>query len=329
MILQRRDFLLGAATASLLPAGVARGATRARLAIRVASNQGAENAALQRLMDDRGFADRLALDLSVIESRDIAGPIAALEADRADLCMISAFAGVLPAIERGQPVRVIGTAMRVPALAVCATRPDVREVKDLIGRRIGIGEPNGLLHLVMQALLRRHAIPIGAVRFVTVGSNAQVFHAILSGAVDAGPCGVANLSDRRTHVVDGGDLWRALPHFSYQLAYASTVALRDRGAAVARCLAAYSLLFRFVSGPDSRDAYLAARSEVGGDAAEGEAMWAFIQRAQPYPARPSLSANDIRYLQRLNVSAGLQEKVLPFPRVADMAPIMAARRLLA
>ena len=323
----RREVLLGTA-ATMLCGGIARADRLEAVAIRVASNQGVENGALQQLMVDRGFARQLGLDISIIESKDIAGPANALEAGTADLCMISAYAGVLPAIEAGQPLKLIGSAMRLPALAVCSADPSLRNVRDLSGRVIGIGEQHGLLHLVMLALLNRHGLAPDDVRFVTVGSNAQVFRAVLSGKVDAGPCGVADLADAHAHVLQGGELWRALPDFPYQLAYASNNALRLRGEAVSRCLAAYTLLFRFLSQPGSREPYLAARETVGGDRSEGEQIWQFVQRVRPYPRDPGLSAAHIGWLQALNVSTGLQHRVMPFDQIADLAPAVAARRLL-
>lgn len=325
--LNRRTFVIGTAAATLSGRLFAQPSS-APLPIRIASNQGTENAALQQLMTERGFARRLGLEIALVESGAIEGPIEALEAGRADVCMISAYAGVLPAIEAGKPVRLIGSAMQLPALAVCSANDSLRTVRDLAGRRIGIGETDGLLHLVMLALLRHHGMPSTAAEFVTVGSSEQVFRAVAAGAVDAGPCGVAALSDRRIHILNGGALWDALPEFTYQFAYASTAALATRSDAIARCLAAYTLLFRFVSSPRSRAAYLEARQAVGGDMAEGQAVWDFIQHVRPYAPMPGLSPAHVAYLQRLNVRVGLQRQVVPFDRVANLAPAAAAKRML-
>lgn len=320
--------MLFGAAALALPRHLVGSSSLEPLSVRVASNPGVENAALQQLMVDRGFARQLALDITIVERKDVAGPIAALEQGAADLCMVSAYAGVLPAIEAGEPIRLIGSALQVPALAVFSADPSLRSVGDLVGRRIGIGERNGLLHLVMLALLRRAGLDPQCVEFVVIGGNAQVFQAIVSGAVDAGPCGVANRSDRRARIVAGGELWHVLPEFTYQLAYASRQGLATRGPAVARCLAAYALLFRYLSGAGSREAYLAAREKVGGNREEGDEMWRFIQRVQPYSRFPSLSPAHLRYLQELNLAAGLQHRVLPFATIADTGPATAARRLL-
>lgn len=324
----RRGFLAGAAaSASLIGApALARGK---RHAIRVASNQGAENATLQQLIVDRGLFERFALDAGIVEGKSISAPMEAMLADQADVCMISGFVGVLPAIEAGKELRLIGAAMERPALALY-TAVGVTRVEDLAGRKVGIGGTKGLLHILSVALLRKKGIDPARVEFVNVGSNAQVLEAVVSGKVDAGLSGIAGLSDARAKVVAGGELWRELPEYTYQPAYASLKALRDRPEAVARCLAAYTRLYRYLSGPDSKAAYLEARRKAAGqaDPAEGEAVWRFIRKHRPYGRVPGLSAKRVAYLQALNVEVGLQSKALPYDAVAAIRPALRARQLL-
>jgi len=182
----------------------------------------------------------------------------------------------------------------------------------------------------MLALLPKAGIDPGRIAFVNVGSNAQVFQAVVAGKVDAGLSGTAGMSDQKAHVVGGGALWEELPEYTYQTAYASVRAIRENPEGVARCLAAYADLFRYLSGPESKPAYLDARKRATkeDDAAEGEAVWSFIQTYQPYALDVGVSPERVAYLQELYVAVGLQSKVLPFDRVADMAPAEAARRFL-
>ena len=180
----RRRFLIGAtaATAALLarlPAARAR-EQRARFSVRVASNQGAENSTIQQLLRDRGFARSLSLDVQLVEGRTISAPMEALLAGDADICRISGFTGILPAIEQGKELRLVGAAMLLPALAVYSTRDDIRRVQDLAGRTVGVGGTNGLLHILMLALLRKKGVDATQVRFVNAGSNAQVLDAAAS-----------------------------------------------------------------------------------------------------------------------------------------------------
>lgn len=328
VMIGRRGFLGAAAASAWLVGGpvLARGK---RHAIRVASNQGSENATLQQMIVDLNLFDRLSLDAVIVEGRTISAPMEALLADQADVCMISGFVGVLPAIEAGKELRLVGAAMEKPALALYSIM-DVARIEDLAGRTIGIGATKGLLHILTVALLRKKGVDPASVEFVNVGSNAQVLEAVLSGTVDAGLSGIAGVSDSRARVVAGGELWRELPDYTYQTAYASLRAIRDKPEAVARCLAAYSRLFRYLSSPSSKLAYLEARRKAAGqpDPTEAEAVWNFIQKHQPYGHSPGLSVKRVDYLQSLNLEVGLQAKALPFDAVAAMGPALRARQLL-
>ena len=333
----RRRFLAGAAatTAALLtefPSAAAAREQPARFTVKVASNQAAENSTLQQLMVDRGFARTLSLDAQIVEGRTISAPMDALLAGDADICMISGFVGILPAIEQGKELRLVGAAMLLPALAVYTRDDTIRRVGDLVGRTVGVGGMNGLLHILMLALLRKKGIDAAQVRFVNAGSNAQVLDAVVAGKVDAGLSGIAGMSGTSTaRVLDDGRLWQELPEYTYQPAYASVRALREKPEALARCLAAYTQLYRFLSGPRSKAAYLDARRRATNETspAEGEAVWNFIQKYQPYALQVGLTPERIAWLQELNVAVGLQSKVLPFEQVVDLAPARSAGKLLA
>jgi NitT/TauT family transport system substrate-binding protein len=323
----RRQFLIGAGavTASLAVPGN-------RLVVRVASNQGVDNATLQQLMLDRGYFRQLSLDAQLVESKAVAGPLEAMLSGDADICLISAFVGFLPAIEQGRELRLVGAAMLLPALAVYTRADAIRRVEDLAGRTVGVGPRNGLLHVMILALLRKKGVDPARVSFVASGSNAQVFEAVAAGSVDAGLSGIAGMSNpNAARVLDDGRLWLELPEYTYQPAYASICAIREKPEALARCLAAYTRLFRYLSGPNSRAAYLDARKRVAGEGsvAEGEAIWNFTRQYQPYALNVGLTPQRIAYLQQLNVALGLQSKILPFEQVADMSMAIIAQRLLA
>ena len=333
----RRRFLIGAAavSASLMTVGpsvvLAQG-QRSRFTVKVASNQGAENATLQQLMLDRGYGRELSLDAQIVEGRTVSAPMEALLSGDADICMISGFVGVLPAIEQGKELRLIGAAMLLPALAVFTKNDKIRRVEDLVGRTVGIGPEQGLLHILMMALLRKKGIDPSQVKFVNAGSNAQVLEAVKAGKVEAGLSGVAGMSSESTapRVLDDGMLWLELPEYTYQTAYASVRALREKPEELARCLAAYTMLYGYLSGPQSKAAYLDARHRATKESssAAGEAAWDFIQKYQPYALEVGLTPQRVAYLQELNVAVGLQSKVLPFEQVADMSVAQGAKKFL-
>lgn len=331
--LTRRQIVIGATSEAFfltqlgaMPAP----AESARHIIRVASNQGIENATLQQLMADQGFARRYALDVQIVEGNTISAPMSMLQANKADICMISGFVGVLPAIEQGSEVRLVGAAMLLTALSLYTAKPAITRVQHIEGRKIGIGGMNGLLHILTLALLRKKGVDPSTITFINCGSNAQVLEAVAAGKVDAGLSGIAGNSNSSVRVVKDGRLWRELPEYTYQPAYASCQALREKPEAIARCIAAYTRLFRYVSGPYSRQAYIEARQKVGSqiNTIEADAIWKFIRSEQPYALHPGISLSRIDYLQRLNLSVGLQKSIMPTDRVVDNRPALSANRLL-
>lgn len=325
----RRRFLFSAGATAVC--GLTAPAQAQTEELRIASNQGVENASLQRLMLDRGFFSDLAIEPRILESRTVSGPMRAVQTGAADLCMISAYPGVIPAIAQGAPLRLIGAAMRLPALALFSARANIRRLEDLRGCSVGVGPKHALLHILMLALLAKKRLPATEIRFVDAGSNAQVLEAVTQGRIDAGLSGTAGLSGpAHIHVLEDGRLWRELPEYTYQIAYASLDALSRKPEAIGRGLAAYLRMFRFLSAPHSLQAYLDARQAVAGaeSRAEGEAIWRFVQDEQPYASEPGISPEQVAYQQVLNVKFGLMEQVLPFDRMVDLGPANVARMLI-
>jgi NitT/TauT family transport system substrate-binding protein len=256
----------------------------------------------------------------------------ALVGDRADICVVSGFNGVLPAIEKGAPVKVVGAALRAPALAVYSARSDIRSVSELAGRTVGIGPSRALLHVLMLTLLKAKEVDPSTVRFVNVGSNAEVYQAVKAGKVDAGPSDVSNQANAEAsglRVLSDGKLWSELAAYPYQLAYASDRAIHENRDGLVRVLAAYGRMFRFMSAADAWTAYLEARTAAGaGSEAAVRAAWDYIQSTQPYAGSPETTKERLDYLQALHVSLGLQKSVLPIEAIADLSLARDAMRLI-
>jgi NitT/TauT family transport system substrate-binding protein len=329
--IRRRSFLLGSGAAfaggALWPAWA-----NDAIEVRVVANGGVENRTLLELMRRQGFLVSLGVEQALVVVDSPSATLEAVMADRADACIISGFNGLLRAIEKEAPVKVIGAALQSPALAVYTSRPEIRAVADLADRSVGIGPNFGLLHVTMIALLRAKGVDPAKIRFVNVGSNAEVYQAIKIGKVEAGPSDVSNLADAEgsgLRVLADGKMWGELADYPYQLAYASDRAIRDNRDGLVRTLAAYGKLFRFLSSATSWDAYAEARTVAGGGTeANARAAWNYIQTVQPYAGSPLAPQAHLDYLQALYVSLGLQKSVLPIERIADPSLARDAMRLM-
>jgi hypothetical protein len=132
------------------------------------------------------------------------------------------------------------------------------------------------------------------------------------------------------HGLADGKFWEGLPEYTNQASYASERSIRERRDVIVRTLAAYARLYRFISSPQSRDTYLAARAAALGkdEPAEALAQWSFFQKHKSFAVDLVLSEERVRYMQELNISLGVQKMLMPYEHVADMSLARDALKLI-
>ena len=322
-------FGLGVAAAGLSAPHVARaGATR----LTIVSNPGLENATLNALMDEQGYFRRFGVDAAIVEAPGVTGPFDAIAAGAADVCLVSGYNLVLPRIEQGAPVRIIGAGMRKVALAVFAKPGSIRTLADLEGRTVAVGPHLGLLHAMMLQLLKEKGLDASRVSFVDKGGNDQCYDAVVHGEADACCSSISHLDDAKALVplVDG-NLWQGLPRCTFQTAYASTEALAEKHDGLVAVMAAYGSLYDYLMSPAAHDAFFEARrrAQKKFDLASAQAVWDFNQTQRPYSRDLSLTDSDLDYLQNMYIGLGSLMHRSPIPAVADMSAARAAAKLLA
>ena len=244
------------------------------------------------------------------------------------------FNQLAPAVERGAKLKILAGALNLPSLAFFSGRKDIRRVEDLGGKTIGIGAVGSVLHQMTTLVLKKKGVDLNKVVFRNVGSNADILLAVASGAVDAGLSDVDAFDQRerlKIHDLEGGKLWVEIPEYTNQASYATDAAIRDDRNDLVRVLAAYAKAYRFVSGPNSRDAFVKARQKVTGSSDERPAItqWNWIRENQPYAVNLVLTEAQINFVQQLNVDYKVQRAVVPFASIADMSLAQEAVRLVA
>ena len=291
-------------------------------------------ATLQQLMKGKRYLEELGLQPKFVSVGDGSKIIGALLSGEADICTASGFGQVLPAIERGGNLKVLAGSEVLLLHLIYSGRPEIESLKDLEGRTVGTGSLGALLHSITVALLRKNNVDPTKVTFVNVGSSADVFRAVVAKVVDAGPSELDYLQQvgkYNVHGLEGGNFWDGLPEYTNQATYASERAIRERRDVLVRTLAAYSKLYRFISSPESRDEYLAARATALGkdEREEALAQWDFFQKHRSFAVDLVLSEERISYMQQLNLSLGVQKSLLPYEKVSDMSLARDALKLLA
>jgi NitT/TauT family transport system substrate-binding protein len=301
--------------------------------IRIIDAGGPHELATVELLHGQGYLERLGVRCRRTYVKNGTEAAELLLAGQGDAAMQIGFGPAVAAIGSGAPLRIIAGSNMLTVHAVYARDPEIRRLRDLCGRTVGIGARGALLHQLIFAALRKHRIDPAAIRFVSIGNSATIFKALLAGGVDAG-FGETEVFEHQVrygvHALEDAVLWRELPEFPNQASFATEAAIRERRDALVRTLAAHAQLYRFLQSPLSWEAYAQAWAAAlpGTDAAESRTQWLFYQHNRPFAENLALSAAQIRYIQELNVAMTLQHRILPGDLVADMSLARDALRLI-
>jgi ABC-type nitrate/sulfonate/bicarbonate transport system substrate-binding protein len=333
--LTRRRFLHGSARAALLTTAFGAWITPAAMSpsVRIANATGSLNLVMNELMRQQRFLEALGLAPELMGIADGTRILGGLIGGSVDVSMMSGFAQAFPAIERGAPLRILGGGAILPGLALFSGKPQITALKDLEGRIIGTGSIGALVYQLTAALLLKYKVDIAKIRFVNVGSSADIFRAVSAGTVDAGAADVAlidHATEHHVHLVEHGNMSVELKDYTYQGAWTTAAKIASMRETLVRTLAAYARLYRFVESPSARDAFFKARRTVFPSGSEGDslAQWNYIQNSKPFALQLTLSSDQLRYMQDLNIRFGVQKGILPFEQVADMTLAQGALKLV-
>lgn len=285
------------------------------------------------LMRRERLLESFGLDPEVMGVADGTRILGAIVGGSVDASMMSGFGQVFPAVAHGAPLKILAGGALLPMLALFSAKADVRTLKDLEGRTVGTGSIGALVYQLTVLLLRKYGVDVSKVRFVSIGSSADIFRAVAAGTVDAG-AGEASLTgqaaEHRVHLVEHGNMTVELKEYTFQGAWTSDRAIATKRDTLVRALAAYAKLYRFVHTPAARSPFLEACRSVLPNVPESdlEAQWSYIQEYKPFAGDLMLSPERLHYMQAVNVSFGVQSAILPFNQVADMSLAADALKLL-
>jgi ABC-type nitrate/sulfonate/bicarbonate transport system substrate-binding protein len=332
-LLSRRALLMQLSSAALLAGGCSRGAASSPNSVQLATAAGALNQTMSAVMRQQKFLESFDLTAEVAAMADGNKILGGIYSGSIDLSPMSGFGQVFPAIERGADLKIINAATLLPWQALFSAKPNVQSLKDLEGKTVGVGAIGSLVHQLTVTVLRKHAVDVSAVRFVNIGSSADIFKGVVAGTVDAGAGPASFVDDAESynvHAIPNGNMAVELKEFTYQAGWTTNRAIQARRDVLVRVLAAYATLFRFVGEPSSQDAYVRARKTVFPDAPEREhlAEWKHLQTYKPFASDLMLSPERVRYMQQINLDFQIQKEMLPFERVVDLSLAEDARKLL-
>jgi ABC-type nitrate/sulfonate/bicarbonate transport system substrate-binding protein len=303
------------------------------LPVHIVDVGGAHELVTVEFMRRQGLFERVGLEVTRTFVRNGGEAKDLLLAGHGDAAMQVGFGPALMAIEAGAPLRIIAASNLLTVHALYSKHPEIRRLRDLKHRTVGVGAPGALTHQLVYAALMKHGIDPVAVRFVNIGNSAKIFRALLAGEVDAG-FGETDVYEHQArygvHALEDGVLWRELPEFPNQASFAMRHVIETKREILVRTLAAHALLYRSLHEPSGRDVFADswAAALPESSAEECRAQWRFYQDYHPFAEDLMLPEAQLNYLQELNVSMNVQCRVLPFAEVADLSLAGEALRLI-
>jgi len=158
----------------------------------------------------------------------IGGGIATQALIAGDLHFSTSAGSALTAMLRGAEIKVVYTNIDRPGYQLWSGQPEIKTLRDLIGKRVGVTSRGDTQELSTRLLLRKHGIDPNSVVYVAVGFGAQRLAALQAGAIDAVPLGAgdfAQLKQPRGHML--GDTEKEIRFAYVGLAVSSRLLARQ------------------------------------------------------------------------------------------------------
>ena len=300
----------------------AQSASPALLDASLIDTEGSAEHTLNDVAVRQGFFEQAGIRSDVAYILGTDGLIGALTRGTADLCLASGISPVIAAIADGAPLRIVAGANLLNVHTVFSKFENIRTLRDLEGKRVGVGPKGALLHQLVAAGMMKQGLDPSKVTFVDLANSGSVFKAVAKGDVDAGPGEIdvyEHMDKYGVHALEGGLLWRELPDYTNQGSYASLDAIHNRREQIVRALMVRARLYRFLHSSDSREPFANSRALALGrfEPEETRTQWDFYQSRKPFAADLILSDERIRYLQEINVRMGLQKGMLSTDAILD------------
>ena len=145
-----------------------------------------------------------------------------------DLQFSTSAGSALSAMLRGAEIKVVYTNIDRPGYQLWSGQAEIKQLKDLIGKRVGVTSRGDTQELSVRLLLRKHGLDANAVAYVPVGFGAQRLAALQAGSVDAVPLGAgdfAQLKQPKGHML--GDTEKEIRFAYVGLAVSSKLLARQ------------------------------------------------------------------------------------------------------
>jgi NitT/TauT family transport system substrate-binding protein len=174
---------------------------------------------------EKGYHREEGLTVEMIRA---GGGIATQALMAGDLHFSTSAGSALSAMLRGAEIKVVYTNIDRPGYQLWSGQPEIKNLKDLIGKKIGVTSRGDTQELSVRLLLRKHGIDANSVVYIPVGFGGTRLAALQTGTVDAVPLGAgdfAQLKQPKGHML--GDTEKEIRFAYVGLAVSSRLLARQ------------------------------------------------------------------------------------------------------
>lgn len=180
------------------------------------------------LAKDLGYFKEEGLDVEIVSFEGGVGSLRAMIAGSADLALTSADPPI-SARAQGAAIKMIFSSS--PLLeAVMTVQGNIKEIKDLKGKKIGIQEPNGFADIFSRRLLTLAKIKPDEVQFISTSTAGRV-PALVTGQVDTGVLHVEQAIraiKRNPKLRNLANFWEVFPDAFYNVIIAQEKTIKEK-----------------------------------------------------------------------------------------------------
>lgn len=140
---------------------------------------------------EKGFHREEGLAVEMIRA---GGGVATQALIAGDLQFSTSEGSALGAMLRGAEIKVVYTNIDRPGYQLWSGRPEIKTLKDLVGKRVGVTSRGDTQELSVRLLLRKHGLDANSVAYIPVGFGATRLAALQTGTVDSAPLGAGDFA---------------------------------------------------------------------------------------------------------------------------------------
>lgn len=281
------------------------------------------------LAKDLGYFKEEGLDVEIVSFEGGVGSLRAMVAGAADLALTSADPPI-SARAQGAPIKMILSTS--PLLeAVMTVQGNIKEIKDLKGKKIGIQEPSGFADIFSRRLLARAKIKPDEVQFITTSTAGRV-PALVTGQVDTGVLHVEQAIraiKRNPNLRNLVNFWEVFPDAFYNVIVAQEKLLKEKRELVEGFVRAVIKANRYLY-KNKKGALDAAAELTGYSLEELDAAYEQLTKGRVFSVNDGMPRKMIQFNLDNLVQTGrlAAEKKPTYEQMVDLGPAEAALKSL-